>query len=69
VIDGKVYIGDEDGDITVLEASPRMNVIAENTVLNSSYTTPVAANGVLYVANRSDLYALAPTGDDAQESE
>jgi outer membrane protein assembly factor BamB len=60
VIDGKVYIGDEDGDIAVFDASKEKNLLAENTVLNSAYTTPVAANGVLYFANRSELYALAP---------
>jgi outer membrane protein assembly factor BamB len=33
VIDGKVYMGDEDGDMAVLEAvEAEMNVIAENTV-------------------------------------
>jgi outer membrane protein assembly factor BamB len=58
VIDGKVYMGDEDGDVAVFKASKELELIAENTVLNSSYTTPVAANGVLYIANRSDLYAI-----------
>lgn len=58
VIGGKVYMGDEDGDVVVLADSRELKVIAENTVDNSSYTTPVAANGTLYIANRSTLYAL-----------
>jgi hypothetical protein len=29
---------------------------------SSVYSTPVAANGVLYIMNRSELYALANTG-------
>lgn len=63
VIDGKVYLGDEDGDVVVLEDSDELIKLAENTINNSSYTTPVAANGTLYIANRSELYAIAlPSG-------
>lgn len=59
VIDGKVYLGDEDGEIGVLKHGRTLEVLAENTVDNASYTTPVAANGVLYIANGSTLYAIA----------
>lgn len=59
VIDGKVYLGDEDGDVVVLEDSRELKVLAENTVGNAAYTTPVAANGVLYIANRNELFAIA----------
>jgi outer membrane protein assembly factor BamB len=59
VIDGKVYLGDEDGDITVLNADRTMKVIAESNMGSSVYSTPVPANGALYVVNRNQLYALA----------
>ena len=32
---------------------------ASRTVCSSVYSTPVPANGVLYISNRNQLYALA----------
>jgi outer membrane protein assembly factor BamB len=61
VIDGKVYLGDEDGDITVIAAEKALKVIAENNMGSSVYSTPVPANGTLYVVNRNQLWALAET--------
>jgi outer membrane protein assembly factor BamB len=63
VIDGKVYLGDEDGDITVLNADRTMKLIAENNMGSSVYSTPVPANGVLYIVNRNQLYALSEAGE------
>ena len=58
--DGKVYIGDEDGDIAVLKAGKEMELLGpEINMDNAVYTTPVAKNGVLYITNRSKLFAVA----------
>jgi outer membrane protein assembly factor BamB len=59
VIDGKVYLGDEDGDITILNADKAMKVIAENNMGSSVYSTAVPANGALFITNRNQLFALA----------
>jgi outer membrane protein assembly factor BamB len=59
VIDGKVYLGDEDGDIVVLEASKEKKLIAEMNMGSSVYSTPVPANGALFIVNRNQLFALA----------
>ena len=59
VIDGKVYLGDEDGDVVVLEHGRKMKVISETNMNNSVYTTPVAVDGVLYIANRTTLFAIS----------
>ena len=58
-IDGKVYLGDEDGDVVVLEASPTKKLIAEMNMGSSVYATPVPAHGVLFIMNRNQLFALA----------
>lgn len=58
VIDGKVYLGDEEGKVVVLREGRKKELLAENDLFNAVYTTPVAAHGVLYVANRTTLYAI-----------
>jgi outer membrane protein assembly factor BamB len=59
VADGKVYIGDEDGDIAVLRAGKKMELLHEVNMGAAVYTTPVAHDGVLYVVSRNKLWALA----------
>ena len=59
VIDGKVYLGDEDGDVTVINADKALKVIAENNMGSSVYSTAVPANGALFIVNRNQLFAIA----------
>jgi outer membrane protein assembly factor BamB len=58
VADGKVYLGDEDGDVVVLRAGKKMELLHEVNMGSSVYTTPVAADGTLYITTRSKLFAL-----------
>jgi outer membrane protein assembly factor BamB len=59
VADGKVYLGDEDGDVVVLQHGKEKKVLAEMNMGSSVYATPVPANGVLFLMNRNQLFALA----------
>ncbi len=59
VADGKVYLGDEDGDIAVLRAGKKLEIINEINLGAAVYTTPVAKDGVLYISARNMLFALA----------
>ena len=62
--DGKVYIGDEDGDIAVLAAGKEGDgkgegkLIYETNMGASVYTTPIAKDGIIYVASRTKLFAI-----------
>jgi outer membrane protein assembly factor BamB len=58
VADGKVYCGDEDGDLLVLEASRTKKVLSEMNLGAPIYSTPVVANGVLYIASNTHLFAF-----------
>jgi outer membrane protein assembly factor BamB len=58
VIDGKLLIGNEDGDVLVFAAGSEKKLLAKNVMPSAVYGTPVAANGVLYVADRTTLYAI-----------
>lgn len=59
VVDGKVLIGDEDGKVVVLQQGKTLKEITTNDMGSSVYSTPVAANGTLFVANRRMLYAIS----------
>jgi outer membrane protein assembly factor BamB len=59
MIDGKLYLGDEDGDIVILQEGKTKKVISEINMASSVYSTPVPANGTLFIANRNQLYAIA----------
>lgn len=58
VADGKVYLGDEDGDVAILKTGKKQELLAEINVGASVYTTPVAHDGVLYVLSRNKLWAF-----------
>jgi outer membrane protein assembly factor BamB len=58
IADGKVYIGDEDGDISIFELSDKKNLIGEINIGSAVYTTPITANGRIYIANRNRLFCI-----------
>jgi len=59
VVDGKVFIGDEDGDLSIFAVGKEEKLLREITFRSSIYSTPSFANGVLYITDRSTLYAIA----------
>ena len=58
IVDGRVYLGDEDGDIAVMAHSKEKVVIAEMNMGSAVYATVVPANGTLFLNNRSQLFAI-----------
>jgi HEAT repeat protein/outer membrane protein assembly factor BamB len=77
LVDDKVYIGDEDGDISIFPHSPLWSValkrdargrlapaINTTSMGNAVYGTPVVANNVLYIANKDHLFAIAADSDE-----
>ena len=58
VADGKVYIGTRRRDFWVLAASKNKRVISSIELDSPMNGTPVAANGVLYIATMKKLYAV-----------
>ncbi len=60
IVNDYVYIGDEDGDVCVFNLSAeKHDPIAEMNMGSSVYSTPVVANGVLFIANRTHVFAIA----------
>ena len=70
IVEDKVYVGDEDGDIAIFRqsADPKIAMKDEDGEMkpfygeinmgNSVYTTPIVAGNVLYISNRTHLFAI-----------
>ncbi len=58
VVDGKVMIGDEDGELTIFAAGREEKELKTIEFNSSIYSTPTIANGVIYVSDRTRLYAI-----------
>jgi outer membrane protein assembly factor BamB len=68
VADGKVYVGDEDGDFVVLAAAKEKKILSKITIDGREqdgpnlgapvYGTPIVANGVVYIQSNTHLYAF-----------
>src|SRR3954471_7218938 len=77
VADGKVYVGDEDGDFVVLASSKTKNILSMVKIDGREmdgpnlgapiYSTPVAANGTIYVASNTHLWAFGATSKGASD--
>lgn len=59
IADGKLYLCDEDGDVTIFKVSRKLEVLAEHNMDSASYCSPVLANGTLYIMTREKLYAIS----------
>ncbi len=68
VVDGKVYLGDEDGDVVVLQAGREKKLLGEMNMGSSVYSSPVPANGALFIMNRNQLFALAEKATPAAKA-
>jgi outer membrane protein assembly factor BamB len=72
IVGDTVYVGDEDGDISIfpLSKDPQVALIkmgsdfkpalGDINMVNSVYSTPIVANNVLYIANKDHVFAIAP---------
>jgi len=70
IVEDKVYIGDEDGEVAIFRHSADKAVAMQEVddewephygtrdMGNSVYSTPIIANNVLYISNRTHLFAI-----------
>ena len=59
VADGKVFVGSRKGDFWIMAASREKKVLSKVDFKKPISATPTAANGVLYIATMTDLFAIA----------
>ncbi len=58
VADGKVYVGTEDGELIILQAGRTMKEVARIAMGSPVYSSPVAADGLLFISTPTHLYAI-----------
>ena len=63
-VDGNILIGNEEGILSVLTAGREKPKVQEIELNSSVYSTPTIANGVMYISDRSNLYAIKITNDE-----
>ena len=56
--DGKVYILDDAGTTVVLKAGPEFEVLRKNTLNDTTWATPAAADGSLFLRSVDYLYCI-----------
>ena len=57
--DGKVYVANRDGQITVLKSGGQWGILAQADLKDEISATPALANGRLYVRTREAVYCFA----------
>jgi outer membrane protein assembly factor BamB len=58
VADGKVYVGNEDGDVYIFAADKTEKLLSQVNLSAPVYSTPVIANGTIYIASQTHLFAI-----------
>jgi outer membrane protein assembly factor BamB len=58
VADGKVYVGDEDGDFVVFASDKEKKILSECNVGAPILSTPIVANGIMYLGSQTHLFAV-----------
>lgn len=58
IADAKVYVANEDGSVFIFELAKQRKLLAERLFDSSIESSPVYANGVLYVMSRRVLHAI-----------
>jgi outer membrane protein assembly factor BamB len=56
--DGKLYLTNEEGLVTVLQAGPEFKVLAENDMKDYTLSSPAVSDGQLFVRTAGHLYCI-----------
>ena len=59
VVDGKIYVGNEDGDIYIMQAGKEKKELARINMRRGVTATAVPAHGTLFINTNTDLFALS----------
>jgi len=63
IVDGHVYVGDEEGKVTIFKHGKEKEILNEVQMGNSIYSTPVVANNTLFIANKTHLFSIGSAAE------
>ncbi len=66
--DGKIYLSSEDGDVFVVKAGPKYELLATNPVGQVMMATPAISDGLVIVRGVTHLFAFGETPDAKAKS-
>jgi outer membrane protein assembly factor BamB len=58
VADSKIYVGSRGNDFWILKEGKSLSVLDTQNFDSPIHSTPVAANGTLYISTMNKLYAI-----------
>jgi outer membrane protein assembly factor BamB len=58
LVDGRIYITDEDGVTSVLQAGPKFALLAENDLAGYTLSSPAISEGQIFIRTDAALYAI-----------
>jgi outer membrane protein assembly factor BamB len=67
--DGKLYLASEDGEIHVVRAGPKFELLASNAMGEALMATPAISDGMLIVRGQQHLFAIAPNRRASAETQ
>jgi len=60
--DGKIYVPNQSGDVFVLRASPKFEILATNSVAESTNASLAASDGELFFRTEKSLWCFKNGG-------
>lgn len=63
--DGKLYLASEDGDVFVVKAGPKYELLATNPMGKALMATPALSNGLLILRTDNHIYAIGEVSTQA----
>jgi outer membrane protein assembly factor BamB len=66
--DGKLYFAGEDGDVFVVKAGPKYELIATNPIGEVMMATPAISDGMIFIRTLNHLYGIADASANKQKA-
>ncbi|HMY70391.1 MAG TPA: hypothetical protein PLQ88_01045, partial [Blastocatellia bacterium] len=66
--DGKVYFSSEDGEIFVVKAGPKFELLSTNPVGEVMMATPAISDGMIFIRGQKHLIAVADKSAQNQKA-
>ena len=57
--DGKIYLSSEDGEVFVVKAGPKYELISDNKVGEVLMATPAISDGIIIIRGQHNVFAVA----------